>query len=171
MLIVGLGNILFGDDGVGVHAVRYFQNSVPRTCLTVEVGTALSRAIPLFESFDRILAFDAFMGGGIPGSVHVFRAEEMLKNDRSGSLQETELLRLLEAVANMPAEVTIITAEPQRIEWGIELSPAVQAAVPVMVREACTTIAGWRRMDRFDSRDPRFEIAGMRISNLSSRIA
>ena len=144
MLIAGLGNILFGDDGVGVHAVRHFQNSAPRTCLAAEIGTDLLCAVPLFESYDRIIVFDAFQAGGKPGSVYTFRAEEILEKCERDSARDSELAR---ALGSLSAEVVIIAAEPGRMEWGVELSPAVESAVHVMIREARRIIAEWQTVD------------------------
>jgi len=143
-LIAGLGNIRLGDDGVGVHAVRYFQNCTPRTCLAAEIGTDLLCAVPLFQSYDRIVVFDAFQAGGKPGSVYTFRAEDILEKCARDSPRDTELAR---ALGNLSAEMVIVAAEPDKMEWRIELSPAVEAAVPVMVREAHRIIAEWQTAD------------------------
>jgi hydrogenase maturation protease len=148
ILVAGLGDVLSGDDGVGVHAVRCFQKMVPRTCLSVEVGTALTRALPLFKSFDHIVAFDSFRGGGSPGSIYKLRPADILNESRKNFVRDLELAKILRTVANLPIEVIIVAAEPEETEWGIELSPLVESAVPIMVGEACGIMSDWRSQDQ-----------------------
>jgi hydrogenase maturation protease len=136
ILVVGLGNFILRDDGVGVHAVRSFQRIAPRPCLSIEVGTAVFDAIHLFETADRILAFDAVAAGGTPGSVYVLRPEDVLNAGRHDSLHEMGLIQILQTLHRPPEEVVIIGAEPQIIDWGTELSPALHSAVPLMVSTA-----------------------------------
>ena len=143
VLAIGLGNSILRDDGVGVHAVRRFQQLTPRPCLAVEVGTAVFDAVPLLETADRILAFDAVKAGGKPGSVYVFRAEDAREEEKYDSLHEMGLIKVLQTLSHTPAEVVIIGAEPQIIDWGTELSPALDSAVAIMVSTAQKVIASF----------------------------
>ena len=143
VLVLGLGNSIMRDDGVGVHAVRRFQQLSPRPCLAVEVGTAVFDAIDLIASADRILAFDAVEAGGNPGSVYLLRAEDVTKEGGYNSLHDLGLIRTLETLDRPPAEVVIIGAEPQVIDWGTELSQAVEHAVAPMVLAAEEIIRRW----------------------------
>jgi hydrogenase maturation protease len=147
ILIAGLGNVLFGDEGVGVHAIRCFKNSTLRTCLAVEIGTALRDAVPLLENFNRILFFDALKAGGKPGSIYQLDHKEILERGTPSSLHRTELSRIYRALSKLRVETALIAAEPEKLDWGADLSPSVEAAVPTMVWEACRIIADWRGFD------------------------
>jgi hydrogenase maturation protease len=147
VLAVGLGNSILQDNGVGVHAVRRFQQLIPRPCLSVEVGTAVYDAVKLFESADRILAFDAVEAGGQPGSVYLFRAEDIMEGWKHTSLHEMELVKVLQTLRRPPVEVVIVGAEPQAIDWGINLSPALDFAVSVMIATAQKVITKWKSID------------------------
>ena len=147
LLVLGLGNGILRDDGVGVHAVRSFQQLNPRPCLSVEVGTAVLDAAPMLESADRVLAFDAVKTGGKPGSVYLFRAEDIEENPKYDSLHEMGLIKVLQMLRRPPAEVVIIGAEPHIIGWGIGLSPALDFAVTLMVSTAQKVIAKWKQLD------------------------
>jgi len=168
VLVVGLGNSIMQDDGIGVHAVRRFQQLVPRPCLAVEVGTDVYDAVKLFQSADHILVFDAIKAGGHPGSVYLVRAEDIVAGWNLSSLHELELCKVLGQLRRPPAEVVIVGAEPQIIDWGIDLSPALDFAVSIMVSTAQKVIAKWKNLDpnraRIDLssiiRDSRFEIRG-----------
>ncbi len=147
VMVVGLGDSILRDHGVGVHAVRRFQQLTPRPCLAIEIGTAVADAIPLFENADRILAFDAIEAGEQPGSVYVLRAEDLSSDRKRKSLYEVELTRALQSLSQPPDEVVIIAAEPQVVGWGIELSPAVDSAVSIMISTARDVIAKWQSLD------------------------
>jgi hydrogenase maturation protease len=142
ILVLGLGNSILRDDGAGVHAVRRFQQLTPLPCLAVEVGTAVLNAVHLIENADRVLAFDAVKAGGEPGSVYLFRAEDAMSENAPCSLHEIGLIRVLQTLTRRPAEVLIIGVEPQIIDWGTELSPAVESAVPSMISVAQKAIGG-----------------------------
>jgi len=76
VIVIGLGDSIFRDDGVGVHAVRRFQQLTPGPCLAVEVGRQFSKLSAMIESADRILAFDSIEAGGIPGHGLCVQAKE-----------------------------------------------------------------------------------------------
>lgn len=139
--IVGLGNILLTDDGVGVHAVRQLQQDPPEGAIVAEVGTAVLDALPLLEDVDVIVAIDAVQAGGSPGTVYCFDLDEV---DRRQDLSLHDY-GIAAAVQALPPEgrpdVTIIGVEPAVLDYGMQLSPAVRAALPQVVRQARTTAA------------------------------
>jgi hydrogenase maturation protease len=136
VLIAGLGNVLLRDDGVGVHAVRRLLRSPPPGALAVEVGTAVLDALHLFEEAERIIALDAVEAGGAPGTIYSLTWGEAEKAGGAVSLHEFGLLSALELMARRPPpEILILGVEPEVIEFGMELSPAVEGALPRLVRE------------------------------------
>lgn len=147
ILVIGLGDSLLRDDGIGVHAVRCFQRVTPNRCLAAEIGTSIFDAIPMLESASRVLAFNAVEAGGRPGSVYLLRAEDILQGENNYPLQEMGLIKALRLLRRPPAEVVIIGAEPQSTDWGAELSPVLDSAIPVMVATALEVIARWRALD------------------------
>jgi len=166
VIVIGLGDFIFRDDGVGVHAVRRFQQLRPRPCLAVEVGTSIPDAIRMLESSDRVLVFDSVEAGGRPGSVYVLHVDDILRMERYNMLRDMRLIGLLSTLLHPPSEVVIVGAEPQNIDWGTELSPALDYAASVMVSTAQKVIAKWNGWT-FDRghvdlgsivRDSRFEI-------------
>src|SRR5512139_4200703 len=100
ILVVGLGNLLLKDDGVGVHAVRALQNGVPRGVRAVEVGTAVLDALHLVEWADRILAIDAMASGGHPGTIYRFGIEDVAEAAVKASLHEVDLLAAVRFLTN-----------------------------------------------------------------------
>jgi hydrogenase maturation protease len=163
---IGLGDSIFRDDGVGVHAVRRFRQLKPTPCFAVEVGTSISDTIRMLESTDRILAFDSIQLGGPPGSVYVLRVQDIMRKDRYNMLRDMRLISILQTIPNPPSEVVIVGAEPQSTDWGTELSPALDFAATVMVSTARRVISKWNSLESAHGevdlasiiRDSRFEI-------------
>lgn len=133
-LILGMGNLLLCDEGVGVHVARALaQRSLPPDVAVVEAGTAFLDVLPDIEKADRILLIDAMEGGGAPGSVYRMPFDQCLHPEMLASLHGFDLSRVLYmAGSDRRPEVTVFGVEPARIEWGVELSETVQRSIPAV---------------------------------------
>ena len=131
-LILGLGNLLLSDEGVGVHVARALaERDLPPGVSVVEAGTAFLDVLPEIETADRILLVDAMEAGGVPGSVYRVPFHECRHPEMLASLHGFDMSRVLFMAGNQRApEVTVFGVEPERIEWGTEVSPAVQRVLP-----------------------------------------
>jgi hydrogenase maturation protease len=142
VLIAGLGNSLLMDDGVGVHAVRELRHDPPPGASIVEIGTAVLDAFHLFESAETVLALDAVQAGGPPGTIYEVRPADGKEAGPSRSLHE---LDLRDAFSMLPAGkrpgLIILGVEPQRIDYGLELSQAVRKALPGFLDTVRSTTA------------------------------
>jgi hydrogenase maturation protease len=136
-LILGIGNLLLCDEGVGVHVARALsQGELPPGVAVVEAGTAFLDVLPEIEQADRILLIDAMEGGGAAGSVYRVPFDQCRHPDMLASLHGFDLSRVLYMAGNSRTpEVTVFGIEPASIAWGVELSSVVRRAVPV-VQEA-----------------------------------
>lgn len=148
ILIAGLGNLLLRDDGVGVHAVRRLQSDPPPGALVVEVGCAILDALHLFEWADRVLAIDAMAAGGAPGTIYRFGPRDVADAGCRTSLHEMGLIGGLHLIPRETwPEISILGVEPAVIEYGLELSPAVEAALPRLIAEARAVVAVYRTIE------------------------
>ncbi len=136
VVIVGLGNLLLTDDGVGVHAARKLLKDPPRGVTVAEIGTAVLRAQELFEHADVVIAIDAVDADGPAGSIYRFDGAEALMQGHISIHQFgiTDLLRLISETSR--PEVIILGVEPEVIDYGMTLSPRVQAVLPKVVQAA-----------------------------------
>ncbi len=159
LLVIGLGNSILTDDGVGIHALRYFKPLAPRSCLAVEVGTAVLSAFHLLEEADKVIAFDAMQAGGKPGAVYLLPAEDVLDDGIRDSLHEMDLRWVLRTLDQPAPEVLVIAAEPGTIDYGMSLSPSVQAAVPLMVETALAVTVRWQACGASKKRLSRADLA------------
>jgi len=140
VLILGLGNPLLGDEGIGVQVVEELKGlELPDGVTVVEGGTAGLGLIGLMEGYQRVIIVDAADMGHPPGRVVRFTPlEAQFKTAEAPlSLHQIglgEVLALAEALEVAPAELVIIGIQPSRIEGGVGLSPEVEGAIPQIIR-------------------------------------
>ena len=145
ILVVGLGNLLLQDDGVGVHAVYALQQEAPPGVCVADVGCAVLDALHLFEWADKIIAIDAMQAGGEPGTVYTYHDEDVAGNPMPVSLHEVNIKAAF-GFTDKPieAEIVLIGVEPAVIGYGLELTPAVAAAMPTVLEAVRDLIGAWR---------------------------
>jgi hydrogenase maturation protease len=145
ILIAGLGNYLLRDDGIGVHVVRALQRTPPPGVVVADVGTAVLDALHLLEWAEKILAIDAMQAGGTPGTLYAFGVDAVAGPGMQASLHELNLLAALDFLPRqIKPEILIVGIEPETIDYGLDLSPAVAAALPELTREVRKIVSGWR---------------------------
>ena len=135
VLILGVGNLLLGDDGFGVHLVNALRNTpFPPNIQIIEAGTVSHQLITLFREVDHLLVIDAVEAGDTPGSIFRFSPDDM--NFPSGprySLHQMSLidvLRMAEMTGGKPQTV-IIGVQPKDVtSWSLELSDELTAVIP-----------------------------------------
>ncbi|HRQ39941.1 MAG TPA: hydrogenase maturation protease [Chloroflexota bacterium] len=146
-LVVGLGNPILGDDGVGwrvAEAVKELRPSVEVDCLALGGLSLMERLV----GYDRAIIVDAMhTGHGRTGTVTTFPLSDL--PDRSaGHTTAVHDLSLPTALtlgrqmgAQLPEEITIVGIEAERVyDFSEELSTAVQDAIPVAVTAVLTAI-------------------------------
>lgn len=140
IVVLGLGNALLKDEGIGIHVIHALQNSPSPPDINLEVidGGTSSETLYLLEGADKLIIIDAVRGGSDPGSVYRFRpAEITLDNKDYVSLHQIgilESLRIMECMGVRPKDTVILGVEPKEIVWGLELSPELEHKVPQIVK-------------------------------------
>jgi len=132
--ILGIGNVLLRDEGIGCHIVRALKEIPLSNVRVIDAGT--SPDVLFFEDADKLIVVDAAKGGGTPGEVYRFKLDDMALEWKSFlSLHEIGLvdnLLLMKLLHNI-GETIIIGIEPKEIDWGLELSPELQEKIPQIV--------------------------------------
>lgn len=138
VLIVGIGNELLGDEGLGVDVARSLlavQDSLAPGVAVIDAGTMLLDVLPEMTCYSRVILVDAIRAGHTAGTI--YRAE--LFGDLAGQLQTfpplslhdwslMDTLRAAKMLGLLPARLTLIGAEPQSIEPRIGLSSELTGA-------------------------------------------
>jgi len=155
--IVGLGNILMQDEGVGVHVIRALEEEDLGPAVDCfDGGTALAELMPSLEGYRKLILVDAVKGGGKPGAVYRFEVNAFTPTPGdptpSGSspaklsLHETTLyesLQMAELCGSVPEEVLIIGVEPKVIAEGLDLSEDVRASLPRVIHAIRREVHGF----------------------------
>jgi hydrogenase maturation protease len=147
-VVLGLGNPLMGDDGIGLVVLAQLaaQTFAPRVEL-VDGGTWGLALLPDFERAGSLLLLDAVHGGGTPGAVYVLDAAaipRLLTGKLSPhQVDVRELLALAELRGGLPPRLQVVGVEPAAVEFGAGLSSTVLDALPALVDAACTVLARW----------------------------
>jgi hydrogenase maturation protease len=134
-LVLGLGNLLLRDEGVGVHAAHALMRAgVPKQVTVLDIGTAILDALPQLEKARRVIVIDAIKADGAPGSVYRIPFEECARKETIASMHGFDLARVLALTRRKaPPEVIVLGVEPLEIAWSLDLSPPVQEALPFLV--------------------------------------
>jgi len=142
ILVLGLGNILLRDEGIGVRVVQALERlKLPPDVEVVDGATAGFALIDVLAHRRKVIVVDALAADpgapGQPGTVLRLNGDDLAPAGRTPlSLHEIGFVEALAAARQMglaPAEVVVIGVRPQVVDWGLELSPALAAGLPRVV--------------------------------------
>lgn len=143
-LVLGIGNILLRDEGVGVVVVRRIEAAraagdavVPWDCRVVDGGTLGLDLLPMIGDADQVVMVDAVNLGLAPGSVAILR-DDTVQAALSGHVSPhqigvADLVAAARLMGTMPPRLTLVGIQPGEIAIGLELTEPVAAAVDVAV--------------------------------------
>ena len=136
-LILGVGNILLGDEGIGVHAIEYLkQFPLPPNVALVDGGTGGFHLLSYFEDYSPIILIDATMDGNVDGTVRLLQPKFASDFPKTLSAHDIGLRDLIETAALLSTvpPVFLITVSISEIQpMSVELSPALRQALPNVV--------------------------------------
>lgn len=134
-LILGIGNELLGDEGVGVHAARLLrQEKLAKQTDIIEVGTAILDALPWLEKADRVIILDAMKGDQPAGSVYKISLDDCSGAPCIASMHGFDIFRVMAlAGRSILPPVIVFGVEPEKMVWSMELSTLVSGAMPYLL--------------------------------------
>ena len=137
-LVLGIGNILLRDEGVGVRVVEAMRGlTLPEDVECIDGGTSGADLVDEVADRAKVIVIDAVQAGGEPGAVFRLGAEDLMPGaGREISLHEFGLCDTLATARHLgcaPREVVIFGVQPKEISAGLDLSPEVAASVPKVI--------------------------------------
>ncbi len=137
VVVLGIGNVLLSDEGVGVRVVRELEHErLPECVELVDGGTAGLALADIVSSCRHLIVVDAIRADEEPGTVLEMKPEEIGACAFASSphgIGLMDVLRLVEAVGPVP-ETLIFGVVPEKIDWGEQLSGPVSRAARKVAR-------------------------------------
>jgi hydrogenase maturation protease len=138
IVILGVGNLLLSDEGIGVHvANELMKMSLPPEVTVAEGGTDGFGLLNIITEADRLIVVDAVTGGAAPGSIYRFDIDEV-RNCPSGfktSVHQIGILEVLDlsGLIGKTPYTTVIGIEPKSLKMGMELSAEIKIKIPKII--------------------------------------
>ncbi len=139
ILVIGLGNLLLGDEGVGVHVVRELAKiPLPSQVDVVDGGTAGLNLLDLMRGYELVVIVDAVDAGEEPGTILRLTPRELTcEGDVLPlSLHQTNVSKVFELARYLGQRlppIVIYGIQPQAMHWSTELSATLRASLPKVV--------------------------------------
>jgi hydrogenase maturation protease len=148
--VIGLGNIVLSDDGLGVHAIRRLRErqAVGEDVELIEGGTAGLLLLPRLADARRAILVDAIDSGAPPGTMTRLNGSDWMSAFSIGMTPHEVALEDLLGAAQLtgawPEELVLLGAQPASIAFGTELSPPVAAALDELVDAIVAELEAWK---------------------------
>ena len=145
--ILGIGNVLIGDDAVGPTVVNHLDAfwELPEGVVLEDIGTPSLDMAGRLATFDAVILVDAVSAKAEPGTIRNYTIEEILRHPpglrlspHDPSLKET--LLTVQMLDECPKSLTLVGIVPESLD-GFGLTPAVEAAVPFAAQEVIVQLA------------------------------
>ena len=137
ILVLGLGNYLMGDEGIGVQVIQEMATlEMPHYVDLLDGGTGGFLLLSCFEAYEKIIFIDATMDGRPEGFVNLIRPRFASDFPSALSVHDVGLKDMIEAVYLMehPPEMNLFTVSISKISpMSLELSDAVREAIPEVI--------------------------------------
>ena len=151
-VVIGLGNPLMADDGVGIAALERLRAAgAPPDVELVDGGTWGMNLLPIIESANRVLLMDAIDAGGAPGTLHVLERAQIPRylatKISPHQVDLRDVLALAELRGNLPEQTVALGLQPERVEMSCELSDAVHTRLDDLVAAVTQRLAVWAATD------------------------
>jgi len=153
-VVLGIGNILNRDEGIGVHGLRVLEARIGANAPDLDFidgGVLGLELLSIVESASHLLVLDAVMAGMPPGTVvEIYKSQMPLYTGIKLSQHQAtfeEILGLARFRDRLPEKLHLVGVQPADTSTGIELSAGVSAAVPRLVDRAISMLIYWRLID------------------------
>jgi hydrogenase maturation protease len=150
--ILGIGNLLLKDEGVGVHLVQRLSSVVDDVNVKIiDAGTYPDFLSLVEDNLDKLIIVDAVKNGDTPGTIYRFNFDVVdLEGAPPFSLHDIGVIESLRTMAlfnKQPKSTVIIGIEPKTIDFGLELSPEIEDKLPKIISLVIKEIEETRAME------------------------
>lgn len=148
--VMGLGNPLFQDEGVGIHIIHeLMQGDLAGQVELIDGGTDGLALLGVVEDAERLLVIDAIDGEYPPGTIKRLENEEipMLSQAKVSPHQASfqEVLALARFRGRLPSQLVLIGVQAKSLDWGTSLNPEVSSSVPAVMQMVHEQVDRWSK--------------------------
>jgi hydrogenase maturation protease len=149
VLVLGIGNILLSDEGIGVRAVEELRKnySFSDGVEIMDGGTLGIDLLYFMEGFQKLLVIDAVLGGDSPGTLYKFKGDEVKayfrKKVSAHELGFQEVLALADLLGRKPEEIVLIGIEPESLDISVELSYSIKRRMQDLMDKVLEQLREW----------------------------
>ena len=139
LAIIGIGNPIMADDGIGPRLISELEGSDLGVDL-IDMGTGGMQLVHVLAGYGSVIIIDSADMGLSPGESRVWAPEEVvsLKETRAYSLHDWDLMRSIEIsreLGEVPERILILAVQPGSLHIGEGLSPQVERGIPAYIDE------------------------------------
>lgn len=146
ILVLGVGNILFTDEGIGVRIVQELEKryEFSENVRLLDGGTLGMKLMDYITRCDKLIIIDVVLGDGKPGSIYRLVGDDLRKSlSFKNSLHQTDLTDTLiycELIGHRP-DTVVIGIEPKNMnDVSLEVSPEIEKAIPLLIEKVLAEI-------------------------------
>jgi hydrogenase maturation protease len=159
-LVLGLGNLVHGDDGVGVHAIAQLAGDprVPPHVVLLDGGTQGLGLLHHVSGVRRLLVIDAIDVGETAGTLLRFEGTALQGLPGKASVHQlgfADLMVALQLLGDSPGEVVVFGVQPESTEWSAELTQPVAQTMPRLVDSVIEQLKCWNENEPVIGQDCR----------------
>jgi hydrogenase maturation protease len=152
-VVVGVGNIIRSDDGLGVHALRRLQSDprTPPSIVLVDGGTMGPELVSYVWEASRLLLLDSVDAGQCPGTLIRMNGDELRRLPGATSVHQlgvVDLIATLSLASQEPPEIVLLGVQPASTDWGTSLTSRVEESLGTVVENAIAQLMSWSEEDR-----------------------
>jgi hydrogenase maturation protease len=138
ILILGIGNILLKDEGIGVHVANELQKAqLPPDVEVMDGGTMGIDLLFYIEGRKKVIVVDTVKAGEDPGTMYRFTDKDLsFKKDllrTAHGIDFSDVIRTSQMMGTKPDKVIFIGIEPLDMSEGMELSPLIAGRIPAII--------------------------------------
>ncbi len=137
-LILGVGNVLLRDEGVGIHTIHALEKeSLPSGVDLLDGGTGGFHLVSWLEEYERIVMIDATLDDNPPGTIRVIHphyASDFPPLMSAHEIGLRDMLDVMQLTGTMPEVLLVVISAADVSEVGMDLSPELEAVIPDIVR-------------------------------------
>jgi hydrogenase maturation protease len=151
-LVLGLGNLVHADDGLGVHAIGRLQCDarVPHDVRLLDGGTQGLGLLHHLSGLRRLLVIDAIDAGEPSGTLLRFEGKALHGLPGKASVHQlgfADLMVALQLLGDSPGEIVVLGVQPESTDWSAELTPRVEKALAPLVDCVIAQLESWKEND------------------------